>query len=183
MEEFVEMERVREFFVGSSEETVDGPSTRTESEFVQPSGENIAVVTSNKQSAAVTSGHESPTSSIENERPITPDASYNDALSKPVDLPARKNVLATVGAFESVAAEPKQPEKPRVVFTQSRSQLKPEKKVASMSVDEERKRRILGLSATSNAPEPTSATGADSKSLNSDMTAADICKVAVASSQ
>ena len=123
MEEFVEDGKVREWFGVS--EAITSP---------EENGVKSVDETNLKSSS-------SPTSSIENEAPNSSSTTANPP-------PTRKHVLAAAGAFESLSKEPTKQDKPRVVFTQSRS-LNSNQSENKKTTDNERRLRILGLATNS----------------------------------
>lgn len=129
MEEFVEDDRVREWFgVGSDDVNTEQGSNRLCSE------KNVTDPDT-----------KSSTSNIENK---SPNPASNPKPNN-VPPPTRKHVLAAAGAFESLTKEePAKQNKPKVIFTQSRS-LNTNPSEDTKPVNIERRTRILGLATNS----------------------------------
>lgn len=135
MDEYVEQDRTLEWF-GLDDAAKEGT---TEIDGTLPNG--VEKLTGDANDATNNPrAQASPTSSIENEKPPSP--------KEPLPPPSRKNVLAAAGAFEEIKSSPRA-DKPKVVFPQSRTLNSDPPSKSSM--DEERRRRILGLSASDNA--------------------------------
>nr|CAB3262907.1 uncharacterized protein LOC100184975 [Phallusia mammillata] len=148
MEEFVEEERVHEFF------KIEKPTNAiTETTVLPVVMQQVCNSTTTVAKPAPIIPTESSVSTVKNERPTTPDSgSENIGPSKTTDLPppTRKSVLERVGTLESVGVTQEKTDKPKVVFTKSKNtdrEVKP--------IDEERRRRILGLCTTENEPDQT----------------------------
>uniref|UniRef100_H2Z773 Glutaredoxin domain-containing protein n=1 Tax=Ciona savignyi TaxID=51511 RepID=H2Z773_CIOSA len=139
MEYFVEQERAIDFFTGQSVDSIDGTSSDVRAVVNDVTEPKFTQNRNNSNSS-------SPTSSIENEQPITvlKSCEQKSQICNYV-APPRKNVLAAVGAFESLKDQPPKIERPKVVFSKSKV-TEPCK-----TSDEERKRRILGLLSRDNS--------------------------------
>nr|XP_026690100.1 uncharacterized protein LOC100184975 isoform X1 [Ciona intestinalis] len=143
MEIFIEEKRSQDFFNGNSVTLTDGPTMAHD----VTNDVTAEVFTHNRNN----SNGASPTSSIENEPIVAYKAREQESEVKSYLPPPRKNVLAAVGAFESLKDAPPKTETTKVIFTKSKQSTE-----HPIATDEERKRRILGLSSRDNSEIPSS---------------------------